>query len=108
MKRFVTLSLLSLLVTGCSTVGTINWTEDGAYCFDTADSFWKFDKAVEAFDLISIQSVIDAPSTALLPQGTKIKVLVEATNAVSPAKVEVLEGSFDGTICWTYQGAVEE
>lgn len=108
MKRLIMTAFISLLLTGCAATGTINWTDDGAYCFDSMDDFWKFDQAIEAFDLIAVQEVVDSPSTILLPQGTNVKIRKQATDAVSPAKIEVVAGEFDGVICYTYQGAVDE
>lgn len=105
---FIVLALASMIGVACSPITSVDWTDDGTYCFATEENFWLFDRAVDSQNLSSIALVIEDPSTIQLAQGTQVRVIKKGGTNLYPSQVEVVDGPSKGIRCWTYQGAVNE
>lgn len=100
--------LFPLIISSCAPITKVDWTDEGTYCFATEDNFWLFDRSVDSQNLATIAILVEDPTTVQLAQGTQVRVINKGGTNLYPSQVEVVDGPFKSTKCWTYQGAVNQ
>jgi len=90
-----------------TTESRINWTGDEIYCFASKLDLEYFNKALDEYDTALYSNIINDPGTISVDNHTKIKVLIKGSSTFDAAKIQILEGYYEGRTCWIYQGATD-
>ncbi len=90
-----------------STQTRIDYSGDEVYCFESEFVFNEYKKALDEQDVTTFAYITEDPSTIVLDNRTRIKVLVKGTTGFDGAKIQVLEGYYKDRTCWTWQLATE-
>jgi hypothetical protein len=85
----------------------LSWSGDEISCFGTELDFIQYNEALNENNTLLFSSITNDPSTIILDNGTRIKVIVKGSGMMGAAKIQVLEGYYKDRTCWTYQMATE-
>jgi len=89
-------------------IRTIDWPADEIYCFGSQYEFDQFVEAVNEDDIVAFAYLVNEPSTILIDNLTIVRVLIrDSSEALGAAKIQILEGYYEGRSCWTYEVAIK-
>lgn len=85
----------------------IDWNGESVYCFESKVYFIEYNRSLEDEDIFVFGLVTDDPDTIKVANGTKVEVIVPGNSSLDATQIKILEGYYEGYVCWTYQMAVK-